>query len=300
MGHSEYVARKGVTASAKGVFWLRVLQERPDGVLVVENVTEGAKTHIDKVTVDLEPDLLYPLLLGRDVGRWKAAPSSQILLTHKKGMGLKAIAEEAMQEDYPRTYAYLKGFEATLKQTGIVRRYFTKQVGSRRVSTGPFYSMFNVGTYTLSYWKVVWPEISSTLKAAVIGSQGGKPVIPDHKLVMLATETEDEAHFIAAVLNSAPCNLVSASYGISTQLSTNFFSYVRVPLYDSGEELHRRLAGLSKQLHAYHDPLMAQEAEAEVDRLTGKLWSLSSSEVAELISTIARRQPSSTSSAITE
>ncbi|GAB4533386.1 MAG: N-6 DNA methylase [Anaerolineales bacterium] len=81
LGPSNYRAYEGANCGgANAVYWLEILAERPDGLAVARNVTEGAKRQVEAVTVELEPDLLYPLLRGRDVGRWLARPSLHILM----------------------------------------------------------------------------------------------------------------------------------------------------------------------------------------------------------------------------
>ncbi|PWH17966.1 MAG: hypothetical protein DDG59_07045, partial [Anaerolineae bacterium] len=153
-----YVAHAGAyTGGANAVYWLEPVMTRPDGLVVVHNLTEGAKIKVDEVAEPIEPDLLYPLLRGRDVQRWRAEPSALILLTHEPGMRLKAIPEQDLQTRYPCTYGYLKRFERVLRERAAFKRYFTRpERRGRAVETGPFYSMFDVGDYTFAPWKVVW------------------------------------------------------------------------------------------------------------------------------------------------
>jgi hypothetical protein len=81
LGKSDYVAHEGVnTGGANAVYWVDIVYKRPDGLVVVRNITEGAKVKVDEVTEPIEPDLLYPLLRGRDVQRWNAQPSAWILM----------------------------------------------------------------------------------------------------------------------------------------------------------------------------------------------------------------------------
>ncbi len=179
-GKSEYKARKGITAPRNGIYWFEVLATRPDRFIIVRNVTEGAKYKVESITVELEPDLVYPLLRGRDVQRWQATPTYHILLTHHEGDRLNAIPEKEMQQHYPKSWAYLKRFEDDLKETALFRRYFTrKKKNGMVVETGPFYSMFNIGDYTFAEWKVVWREQAKELTCAVIGPHSGKIVVPD-------------------------------------------------------------------------------------------------------------------------
>jgi hypothetical protein len=70
------------TGGANAVYWVDIAYKRPDGLVVVRNITEGAKVKVDEVTEPIEPDLLYPLLRGRDVQRWKAEPSAWIIVPH--------------------------------------------------------------------------------------------------------------------------------------------------------------------------------------------------------------------------
>ncbi len=80
LGKSDYVGRAGVCTWLNGVYWLEIVAQRPDGLLVVSNLTEGAKREVENVQAALEPDLLYPLLRGRDVGRWQATSQAHILI----------------------------------------------------------------------------------------------------------------------------------------------------------------------------------------------------------------------------
>ncbi len=179
IGSSDYQARAGICTWLNAVYWLEVVARRPDGLVVVNNILKGAKRKVEQVTAALETDLLYPLLRGRDVARWRAEPLATILVTHESGMKLKAIPEDEMKMRLPKTYRYLKQFKDTLRTRSGYRRYFTEDA--------PFYSMFDVGDYTFAPYKVVWPWISSSLVAAVIGSDDtGRVIVPEHNISLVA------------------------------------------------------------------------------------------------------------------
>jgi hypothetical protein len=81
LGKSDYKAREGInTGGANGVYWLEIIDRRPDGLVLVRNLTQGAKVKVPEVVEAVESDLLYPLLRGRDVQRWKAESSAWILI----------------------------------------------------------------------------------------------------------------------------------------------------------------------------------------------------------------------------
>lgn len=287
LGKSDYEAHEGVnTGGANGVYWVEVVMKRPDGLFVVQNLTEGGRIRVEEVTEPIEPDLLYPLLRGRDVGRWKAEPSALILLTHEQGMRLNAIPEKELQMRYPCTYSYLKQFEPVLRQRAAFKRYFTRNEGSGKVTeTGPFYSMFDIGDYTFAPWKVVWREQASRMTASIIGTFDDKPVVPDHKLMLVDCESQGEAHFVCALLNSTLGGIVVTSYAIEIQMGPHILENIRIPRYDKNNALHRGLAELSERAHkaAKRDKQKElRKIEAEIDNLAAQLWELTPEELREI------------------
>ena len=297
LGQSDYQARAGACTWANSIYWVEVLAERPDGLVVVRNVTEGAKRKVEVVTVELEPDLLYPLLRGRDVRRWQATPTYHILLTHLEGERLKAVSETEMQRRWPKTWAYLKRFERPLRERSGLKRYFTrKDKRGRVVETGPFYSIFNVGDYTFAPWKVVWREQSAWFTCAVVRPQDERPVIPDHKLMLVECQTADEAYYLSSMLNAAPSILAVWAYVISIQQTTHILEKLCIPRYNPANSVHRRLASLSQRAHesasaAYRGDEAAQaelrRVEDEVDRAAAQLWGLSEEELTEIRRSLA-------------
>jgi len=294
LGKSDYEAHEGVnTGGANAVYWVDIVYKRPDGLVVVRNITEGAKVKVDEVTEPIEPDLLYPLLRGRDVRRWKSQPSAWILITHLPGMGLKAIPEKEMQTDYPRTYGYLKRFEEVLRERAAFKRYFTrKDENGRIVETGPFYSMFDVGTYTFAPWKVVWTRLAR-IEAAVIGLHEGKPIVPQETVTLVECLSENEAHYICALVNSSPFQFAAISYsqeGGKSMGSMHILEHIRIPRFDPKNPVHFRLAELSMQAHEAAkagDEMRLREIEAEIDLWAAKLWGLSGKELQEVQESLA-------------
>jgi len=289
LGKSDYKAHEGVnTGGANAVYWVDIVYKRPDGLVVVRNITEGAKVKVQEVTEPIEPDLLYPLLRGRDVQRWNAQPSAWILMVQdpKQRQGYD---EGRLQKNYPRTYGYLKRFEEVLRERAAFKRYFTRtDKNGRIVETGPFYSMFDVGTYTFAPWKVVWPNIASALNAAVVGLAEGKVVVPQHIVTLVACETEDEAHYICALINSSSANFTARAYsqeGGKSFGDPHILEHIRIPRFDRKNPVHLRLAELSEQAHEaakVGDEMRLREIEAEIDRWAAKLWGLSDDELHEI------------------
>jgi hypothetical protein len=245
---------------------------------VVRNITEGAKVKVQEVTEPIEPDLLYPLLRGRDVQRWKAEPSAWIIVPHTPETRMRPIQMASMQKHYPNTYAYLKRFEAVLNQ----RKGFTGW--ERQFQQEAFYAIQRVGTYTFAPWKVVWREVAHTLDAAVAPPFDDKPTVPDHTLILIDCASNEEAHYLCAALNSSPVRLGVQAY-IVLHPDPHILEHIRIPRFDPKNPVHLRLAELSKQAHEaakVGDETRLREIEAEIDRQAAKLWGLSDDELREI------------------
>ncbi len=279
LGKSDYRAREGVNSGgANAVYWVEIVDTRPDGLVVVRNVTKGAKVKVDETIAPLEPDLLYPLLRGRDVRRWKADPSAFMIVTHKPGMRLSAIPEKDLQVHCPKTYAYLKGFEKVLRSRA------SRGVSDMLKKGAPFYTMFAVGDYTFAPWKVVWREVGHTLDAAVTGFDKDKITVADHTLITVSFESEEEAHYLCGFLNSSPSRLAVQSY-IVLHPDTHILKNVRIPKFNPKDKVHQRLAELSQEAHeaAKTDDTAALEViEAEIDAEAARIWGLTGEELTEI------------------
>jgi SAM-dependent methyltransferase len=274
LGKSDYEAHEGVnTGGANAIYWMEVLRQLPDGKVLVRNLTEGAKRKVEEVTVSVEPDLLYPLLRGRDVRRWQAKPSAWILIPHTVETGWQAICEEQMQKEYPKTWSYLHRF----------RKVLLSRPAYRLLRLGhPFYILKDISTYTFAPWKVVWRYVASDFIVSVASPTEGKPVVPNEKLMLVACRSEAEAHYLCAVLNSLPVRFAVRSFFVETQIAPHVLERLRLPRFNPRTSVHRRLAELSMRAHeAMASGLTERVAaiEAEIDRLAARLWGLTDEEL---------------------
>jgi SAM-dependent methyltransferase len=275
LGKACYKAHEGVnTGGANAVYWVQKTYTLPNGNVVVQNITEGAKNKVKQVLMEVEPNLLYPLLRGRDVQRWHAQPSAWIIVPRLKPDQVIHLAE--MQTRFPKTYAYLKRFEKTLLARQDAMTKSALQRGE------PFYFYGAVGDYTFAPWKVVWREQSAQMTAAVVGTAAGKPVMPDHKLMLVDCNSKIEAHYICALLNSSIIMAVVQAYAVSIQMDPHILDHIRIPRYDPNNPVHRELADLSRQARvivARGDTARLGQVEKKIDELAAQVWGLTESEM---------------------
>lgn len=278
VGQSDYQARAGASTWMNGVYWLRIEEEVPGGVLV-SNLPETGKATLDSVQVVLEPDLLYPLLRAGDVSRWHAQPVFSILMVQdpKKRRGYD---EDWLKTQYPRTYAYLSRFRDVLASRSGYRRYYS--------ASDPFYSMFNVAEYTFAPYKVVFPSIGTELACAVVSQDGGKFVIPQHIVTIVPLHDENEAHYVCACMNSAPARFTIEAYsqkGGKSFATPQALEHVGVPRYSPENSIHVDLARCSRRAHesvAADVDRDMKEIETSLDGLAAQLWGLTPPELKDL------------------
>lgn len=278
MGRSDYEAHAGVCTWANAVYWVEPVLKRPDGLWVIRNLTEGAKVKVDEVTELIEPDLLYPLLRGRDVQRWRAELSAWIIVPQDPTNPTRAYPEAKLQADYPKTYSYLKRFEEVLRN-----RSGFKQILSKRETE--FYGVMDIGNYTFAPWKVVWRgQVAPHLVAAVTSTLDGKVIVPDQTVYLASFKEPAPAHFLCACLNSSPIRLTYAMHGYK-HVTMDVIKHIRIPRYDSSDPVHRRLSELSEEAHEAAKTGNVQkvaELEADIDKEAAKLWGLTPEELKEI------------------
>jgi hypothetical protein len=247
------------TGGLNGAYWIDVLASRTDGTLFIRNLHDAGKIKVERVETTIEPDLVYPLLRGRDVRRWRAAPSVSILLAQDPETRT-GYPESWMRERLPLTYEYLTAFKTQIeaRASRVVRDLMAK---------GAFYSMYAVGPYTIAPWKVVWREQASRMTAAVCGAIAGRPVIPDHKLMLVPVESDAEGHYLCAILNSPAVASLVTAYTTSTSISTHVLDHVRVPRFNPADPLHADLAALGAQAAR-----KGSVDDAKLDALARRLW----------------------------
>jgi hypothetical protein len=267
-GH--YEAHAGVYAGLNGVYWVEV--DGPpdaDGRLPITNLHDVGHTRLRKEYGRVEASLVHPLVRGRDIKRWHAQPSASILFVQDPSTR-RGIDEETMREHYPGALAFLTLFETELRR----RRGLPAAL---QRGEWPYWSLLGVGDYTLADHKVVWKDQASDFAAAVM-PVGTPCPLPNHKAIMVACDSAEEAHYLCGVVNSLPVRTFVASYVVETQISTHLARHIRIPRFDPADPRHRALRDAAR---AAHDAVARGEEPDEevVDRAAATLWGLADDEL---------------------
>lgn len=174
---SHYTWRSGVKHDSSKIMELR----KVDGAL---------KNGFGEL-VEIEDLCVFPLLKSSDLGngRVKETRLKAIVTQKKVGQPTDYIREEA-----PLTWAYLEKHGEALDSRG-----------SSIYRNKARFSVFGVGDYTFTDWKVAISGFYKKLNFQVVAPIDGRPVVFDDTVYCLSAKSEAEAQFLAEVLNSIPC-----------------------------------------------------------------------------------------------
>jgi len=274
---SQYVAHEGSnTGGANGVYWVRI-EKVVGNNLLVSNAADIGKKKIAPVTMEIEPEFVFPLLRGRDISKWGVCPNYSLIVPQLPKDRSKGYPEAELSLRYPKTYAYLKNFEENLKDR-VIFKYLAGQ---------PFYSLYDIKNYTFAPHKVVWSEVSQDIRAAVAGSYkdihlGEKIIIPDHTVVAISFDKEREAHFACALLNSTPSQFIVKGY-VVLHPSPHILNHIAIPHFDSSNDIHQNLSHLSSDCHGkIACGIGVTDLEEQIDELATKIWGLTREELKDI------------------
>jgi len=254
IGKSAYRGRKGIEPlGAKGVYLLKEPRIMGGGRLQICNLLERGRLREIKILGEhiglVENDFVFPLISGRNIERYGLIDTSYVLMPHENKKGVhNAISENELKVKYTTTYEWLSYFKKILLET---RERNSKFYDEKK---DPFYFLDNVGTYTFSPWKVVWREQHKNMIACVISTKldeplKGKLIIPDSKVLFCPLENKEEAHYLCAVLSSKPVTDLIEGYTLELQRGIDVLENIKIPQFDSQNELHATLSTLSQQAH---------------------------------------------------
>jgi hypothetical protein len=256
-GSTVWRGRKGVTTDLNGAYFVEIIGPgRSPGLVKIRTKPENGRKPVPLIDGDIDGGLIYPLLKGaRQFSAFSYTPSNLVAIIPNKTI-TSIPSESDFRRQYSPTYRYFRRMNRVRGRDGVPLLEGRSTWRTRMKSTGaPFYSIYNVGSYTFSPYKVVWAEMAGSIEAAVVSSEtlpyglGTKPVVPDHKVYFVATDAEDEAHFLCAMLNSEPVRIFVDSFTIKIQVGT-IFRHLNLPPYNPQDIHHQNLVRLSKQAHA--------------------------------------------------
>jgi len=148
----------------------------------VLTVTNGVIRSETGAVVDIEPELLRPLVRGEGVSRWRIdANGERLIWTH-------ATDARPLDRLPPHAERWFRAWRRRLVARADAR------VSSR------WWSLFRTEAAACDVARVVWADLGRTPRAAVLSP--GNPAVPLNTCYVARCADLDDAHALAAVLNS--------------------------------------------------------------------------------------------------
>ena len=175
--------------------WRSGVKHDASAIMEFTRSERGLENGLGEV-VDLEPDYLYPLLKGSDVGGAKVWREKFVLVTQRR------VGEptEAIRKAGPLTWAYLQRHAAQLDARG-----------SSIYAKNPRFSIFGIGDYAFAPWKIAICGLYKLLRFRLVGPIDGRPVMFDDTVYYLSFEIEKQAKAALAMIESQPARSLLSS-----------------------------------------------------------------------------------------
>jgi hypothetical protein len=276
-GMPDYRARTGVfTGGANGVYHLERLKYAPQHSKF-RNITERAKRPVPQVEVDLENKYVYPLVRGKDLGRWSISGGIHVLCPHNASTKMYPIAESHLRKDGPLVLSYLESMKGIL----ALRKGFGGW--EKQVLDHGYYAIQRIGDYTFSPFKVCWRYIARDFTCAVLGgTEEESTTLVNEKIMFIGLSSEVEAYYLCGLLSSSLVRWFVVSHMTGTQISTHVINEISLPKYDPAIEIHRKISRECQEGHGsvkVGDFKSARSHQKRLNELAGSLYGLSKEEL---------------------
>ena len=138
--------------------------------------------------VDVEAEVVFPLLKSSDLAR-NRQPRKWLLVPHRT----MTASPEELQRHAPKAWQYLLGNAALLERRG-----------SAIYRNRPRFSIFGVGDYSFSPWKVAISGLYKKLAFVEVPPYQDRPVVLDDTCYFFACRSQHECHALRELVESAP------------------------------------------------------------------------------------------------
>lgn len=273
-GETDYIGREGVEYYPQELqlLHLKRVNEKKQGIVELESYqSPRSKISVGKRTPVLETKYLRPLVKGINISRFHVEPSEYIVaFPYDKEHCQVPLSKEELLEESPKL---LKYYEANKEYLIVQTEYSDKIIGKKEA---PYYALARTGIYCHADWYVIFRDNTKWV-AAVSGKidteWGGvkKPAFQNHCVSVCQRSdgtfiTEDEAHYLCAILNSH----IVEDYILSTSDKRTF--KIRIPVrimeFEPKNGVHAQLANLSKDAHRnYKDLDRVEDIRNKIDKL---------------------------------
>ena len=266
-GECEYIGREGVEFYPQELMLFKFdsVGPRPGTVWLRNIQVQKSKYKIPAQRILLETRYLHPLVKGPQIGQYEHNYDELIVaFPYEPSDPRRPVPIDELRVKSPLLLHYYEQSRETIDQ----QTKFSDRI--RGENPGEYYGLARTGPYSFAGVYVAYRD-NSRWRATVTSDElmpwGERVrfVFQNHAVSMCERRsggdfiTEDEAHFVCAILN-API-VERFIYATSDGRSYKIRPPVFVPIYDPEDDRHAKLVSISRNAHA--DPKRREALRAE-------------------------------------
>jgi hypothetical protein len=210
-------------------------------------IVQGRVTNLDKkpwnnvppIRGPVERDFLRTVYLGESIAPYRLLEPVKAVIPIEPKSNVLMDARAAAGKGYARLSALLADAETTWRTHSKQARTFVQQVD--------FFGNLS-GQFALAPLRVLYTKTGTNLAASVLRDQ---QAIVENGLYWAAATSEDEAHYLAAVLNSETTRARAEKWQATGQWGARHFDKVifnlPIPKFEPKTALHVELAKVAKE-----------------------------------------------------
>jgi hypothetical protein len=216
------------------------------------NLDKAPWKHIQPPQGPVEADFLRQVFLGESIGPFRTFEPVLAVIPWDEAKSALMTADTAGSRGYVDLCRWLEGIEDLWKKHGKGTRNFIEKIDFYRQLSSQF---------PIAPLRVAYTAAGSNPAAAVIRQPG----IIDYKLYWMATRTEDESLYLAAILNSETTRARAEHWQSEGQWGKRDFDKamlnLSIPTFDPEAELHRQLAAAGSRAEKLAAAVPLKESE---------------------------------------
>ena len=264
------------TRGLDGYYAYRILTPTPaDGaVRVVNDPTAGANTEDEPPREGVfDAALLWPLVKGEDVERWRVNPVDRYIFVpyDVTGEQVEPITVSQCRATYRHAYDYLLPWLGRFEDRSFYRRELTEEFPW--ALSGPVEYLTDEGALVFIRYLASGGRPAAAVATQANDSRLGRDTLPypNNKSNIYYTDSLAEAHFLAAFLNSQPAQAALARFAVSTGITPAALERLPLPQFNADDPDHGELARLGERAHSVVGTDALPQIEDEIDDLVWRI-----------------------------
>ncbi len=190
---SSYLKLRHLIAPNDYYVWRSGVKHDCSKIMELSTNASGQVVNGHGAEVSIEDDYVFPMLKSSDVANNRMRTDRFMIVTQQTvGGGTSEIEILA-----PRTWKYLTDNAGFLDSRGSI--IYRKK---------PRFSVFGVGGYTFSPWKIAVSGFYKDVRFIKVGSQKNRPTVFDDTIYFLPCWSEEEADLVLTLVQSRPFHVL--------------------------------------------------------------------------------------------